>query len=167
MQIIFLPKRVMILSYFIVWPVMQILIAVIGNTFGDEHFDPNCFWLRPKKWERNGLIYKKVFKIHKWKHLLPDGAKVYKKGFQKKHIKNDDPVYLKAFIAETGRAETIHWVQIIPFWVFGLWSPPRVIGYMFCYAIVMNMPCIMAQRYNRPRLVRIYNNLMKKESKVA
>lgn len=162
MQIIFLPKWQMILSYFIVWPLLQIAVAVISNRIGDRHFSPESFWLRTRKWEKGGEFYKRVFKVHKWKRLLPDGARVHKKGFRKKSLNSHDPEYLKAFIAETGRAETIHWLQIAPFWIFGLWSPPIVIWLMLGYALIVNTPCIIAQRYNRPRLIRVYRIALRK-----
>jgi glycosyl-4,4'-diaponeurosporenoate acyltransferase len=49
----------------------------------------------------------------------------------------------------------IHWLAILPFRVFGFFTPPIVILYMLIYALAINMPCIIAQRYNRPRIVRI------------
>ena len=163
MQIIFLPGWIMIASYILLWPLMQIAIAMVGNKVSDKYFDPDCFWLRTRKWEENGDFYRRVFKVDKWKHLLPDGAKAHKAGFQKKSLNNYDPQYMKAFIAETGRAEIFHWLQIVPFWVFGLWSPAYVIWVMLGYALLVNLPCIIAQRYNRPRLVRSYEYLLKKK----
>jgi glycosyl-4,4'-diaponeurosporenoate acyltransferase len=134
---------------------MQVLIAMLGNRISDKRFDPNGFWLKTRKWEDNGMLYKRVFKVHKWKHLLPDGAKTHDKGFQKKRLSSHDPEYLQKFIAETGRAEIFHWLQIVPFWIFGLWSPAFVIWIMLGYALAVNLPCIVAQRYNRPRLIQI------------
>lgn len=164
MQILFLPEWLMILSYIIGWPTMQILIAMIGNKISDKHFNPNGFWLKTRKWENGGLFYKRFFKVHKWKHLLPDGAKAHKNGFEKKSLYSYEPAYLKAFIAETGRAEIFHWLQITPFWIFGLWSPPFVILIMLGYALVVNLPCIIAQRYNRPRIIRMYSKINKNNS---
>lgn len=37
-----------------------------------------------------------------------------------------------------------------------------VILYMFLYALILNLPCILLQRYNRPRLIRVRNQLLKK-----
>jgi glycosyl-4,4'-diaponeurosporenoate acyltransferase len=156
MQIFFLDKWLMLLLYVLVWPLFQLPIAMLGNVVRDEKFNPNSFWLKTRKWEQNGLFYKRILKIHKWKKFLPDGAKTHKGGFTKKDLKNTDSEYLKAFIAETGRAEIFHWLQILPFWVFALWGPFFVVWIMLAYALVVNLPCIIAQRYNRPRLVRLY-----------
>ena len=157
MQVLYLSDGMMVLSFFIVWPLLQISITLICNKIKLERYNPNSFFLRSHKWENNGQIYRTVFKIHKWKHFLPDGAKAHKKGFEKKEMKSYDSKYINEFIFQTGRAEITHWAQIIPFWVFGFWCPPFVIILMFIYALLVNIPCILAQRYNRPRLIKIYN----------
>lgn len=156
MRLFYFPDWITILSYIFLWPLMQVSIIMIGNKISDIHFDPNRFWLKTRRWEDNGDFYKRVFQIHKWKHLLPDGAKTHAAGFQKKHLRTLDPVYIQKFIAETGRAEIFHWLQIVPFWIFGLWSPFFVIWIMLGYALIVNLPCIIAQRYNRPRLIHMY-----------
>jgi glycosyl-4,4'-diaponeurosporenoate acyltransferase len=142
---------------------MQVLIAMLGNKISDKHFDSNSFWLKTRNWEHGGSLYKRAFKVHKWKHLLPDGAKTHNKGFQKKKLSSYDPEYLEKFITETGRAEIFHWLQIVPFWIFGLWSPPFVVWIMLGYALAVNLPCIIAQRYNRPRLIQTYRYFKHKQ----
>ena len=165
MQIIYLPDHLMIISYIILWPTIQLTVAIICNGISDKHFTPNSFWLKPKKWEKDGEIYETIFKVHSWKKYLQDGDRVHKNGFHKRHITSSDPEYLEAFIAETGRAEIIHWLEISPFWIFGLWSPPIVILIMLAYALIINMPCIIAQRYNRPRLIKHYKHSVEKQAR--
>ena len=42
-------------------------------------------WLyRQHSWEKNGKIYERYFRLKSWKKKLPDGAAVFKNGFQKK-----------------------------------------------------------------------------------
>ncbi len=89
------------------------------------------------------------------KKHIPDGAKIFRKGFPKGELEKNDEVYLKMFIAETCRSEFTHLLQIIPFWVFGLFAPPIVIWVMLIYALILNVPCIIAQRYNRPRIKKL------------
>lgn len=157
MQIFYPPDWLMILSYIIIWPLYQVAVSALGNYIPDKKFKITSFWFRGWKFENDGKFYKEKLKINKWKKILPDGAKLFNTGFPKGELKNTKQEYLEAFIKETCRAETFHWLQILPFWVFGLWSPPFVIVIMLIYALVLNLPCIIAQRYNRPRLVRIYN----------
>ena len=84
--------------------------------------------------------------------MLPDGAALRKNGFSKKHMAQTDPAYLKRFISETKRAELIHLFSIIPLWVFGFWMKPIWVLYLLLFSTLINLPCILAQRYNRPRL---------------
>lgn len=143
----------MLLSYFIVWPLMQLAVAYLINFLDDKYFQPDNFILKSRKWE--SAFYRRVIRVPKWKHLLPDGAASYKSGFKKKRLESIDSNYLNQFIIETGRAEIMHWLDILPFWVFGLWSPGYVVWIMLGYALVVNVPCIITQRFNRPRLVKI------------
>jgi len=73
---------------------------------------------------------------------------------------------LEEFIIQTGRGEIAHWLQILPFWVFGFWCPPYMLWFMLFYALLVNLPCILAQRYNRPRLIRV-NEMKKKKIKIS
>ena len=165
MQVIFMSYPKLLLSYFLVWPFIQLTMTLICNNLSDKWFKEDSFILKTRKWEKGGSFYKNFFKINKWKPYLPDGAKLNKKGFQKRNVKTFESEYFSEFIVETGRAEMTHWLQIIPFWVFAFWSPSFVIFPMFVYAMIVNFPCIIAQRYNRPRLIRTYNLILEREKK--
>ena len=62
---------------------------------------------------------------------------------------------MNLFLQETCRAELTHWVILLfgPF--FFLWNPLWVGFLMIAYAIIENLPLVMAQRYNRIRLLRL------------
>ena len=145
----------MLLSFFVIWPLLQAIVTRTTFLFDNKFFTPDTFILRSRKWEQEGKFYKKVFKVHKWKRLLPDGARIHKNGFRKKNLKSFENGYLQDFITQTGKSEVAHWLQILPFWVFGFWCPPFIIWFMLLYALLVNLPCIIAQRYNRPRLIKI------------
>jgi glycosyl-4,4'-diaponeurosporenoate acyltransferase len=70
---------------------------------------------------------------------------------------------LQRFLTESCRAEMTHFFAILPFWLFGFIAPPEVILVMLVYAIALNMPCIIAQRYNRPRIEILMNKRYRKE----
>ncbi len=108
--------------------------------------------------EKEGRIYDRVFRVSRWKRLLPDGGMVCRKhGFKKKHLVNFTEKTLNRFLVESARGELTHWLAILPFWIFGFIAPPQVIWYMLIYALLVNLPCIIAQRYNRPRVQRLLN----------
>jgi len=98
--------------------------------------------------------------------LLPDGAKAVKNGYQKKHIKDFSEAGLEKFIIETCRAELTHLLAILPFWVFGFFAPFYIIPIMLVYALIVNLPCMIAQRYNRPKLVKLLDRMRKKNSNI-
>lgn len=119
-------------------------------------------WLyRTRKWEKQGSFYKKYTFVHKWKKFLPDGARFFKNDFRKKHLLAADSEYVEKFIAESCRAELAHWLGMIPFILFFLFVQWYVALIMVFYSIVVNLPCIIAQRYNRPRLKTLLTNLEK------
>lgn len=65
------------------------------------------------------------------------------------------PAYLERFVRETCRGEAVHWVVFACALLFFLWNPWWIGLIMVAYAAAVNVPCIIAQRYNRIRLVRL------------
>lgn len=121
--------------------------------------DRNLFKL--KKWEKNGKIWDEIFYLRKWKDHLPDGSAIFKRGFKKKNLRQKDPEFLKKFIAESKRAEITHYVSILPAPLFYIWNPVWAGHIMILYAVMANIPCVMAQRYNRPRMEKILFKIKK------
>jgi glycosyl-4,4'-diaponeurosporenoate acyltransferase len=154
MQIIFLPTGWTLLLVFVLWPTMQVAAAVISRVLPDRLFRYSSGFYRCHTWEKDGNIYNRVFRIRQWKHLLPDGGSIVRGGYAKKHLTDFSQANLAHFLDESCRAEFSHWLAILPFWVFGLLADNWIILYMFLYAVVINMPCILAQRFNRPRIAR-------------
>ncbi|WP_312653528.1 hypothetical protein [Proteiniclasticum sp.] len=163
MRVIFLSKPVTIILCFILWGIIQAGTVLICILIPDRCFDPDAYFYRLHKFERGGEIYEKVFKVRSWKGLLPDGGAVWrKKGYQKKNLKDLSTENLTRYLTESARGEMTHWLAMSFFWVFGFFTPFYVLFMMIAYALVLNLPCIIAQRYNRPRIRRI---LMKKRGK--
>ena len=118
-------------------------------------FEKDIWWFKPKNWEYRGRIYKNIFKVKKWRNIVPDGGGLFKGGFPKKHLESSDPQYLKTFYDETKRAELTHWLTILPAPIFFLWNIRWVGIVMIVYALIANIPCILLQRYNRARLANV------------
>ena len=78
-----------------------------------------------------------------------------KAGFQKKRLDNFSEENLNRFLIESARGELTHRLAIFSFLVFWFFTPPIVPWIMLTYALLVNMPCIIAQRYNRPRVQRL------------
>ncbi|MEN6550544.1 MAG: glycosyl-4,4'-diaponeurosporenoate acyltransferase, partial [Candidatus Cryosericum sp.] len=56
------------------------------------------------------------------------------------------------------------WLAIFPFWVFWFFTPPTVPWLMLGYALAVNLPCIVVQRYNRPRVKRFIDYRGRRET---
>jgi glycosyl-4,4'-diaponeurosporenoate acyltransferase len=156
MRILFLPDVWTFLLCFPVWALLQTGAALICLHLPDRFFSPHSVLFRSHSFEKAGRIYDRIFRVSRWKHLLPDGGQVWKKrGFKKKNLDNFSESNLNRFLVESARGEMTHWLAIFPFWVFWLFTPPIVPWIMLAYALLVNLPCIIAQRYNRPRIHRL------------
>lgn len=162
MQQFYFSPWVSLILCFVLWPVFQILAAIIAQKLPAYFFQSSNFFFKPKHFERNGEIYNTLFKISHWKKYLPDGAAVLKSGYRKKHLSSFTTENMKRFLLESCRGELGHWLAITPFWVFGLFLPPGGLFFMLLYALIINLPCIFAQRYNRPRIIKILEKRQRK-----
>lgn len=137
------------------WPLIHLGAAWLGTQLKDYLFRPGAWLFRERRWERGGRLYETVFRIKSWKDRLPDGAALFKGGFRKKRLRSRDPEYLRRFQRETCRAEAVHEAVLLSSLLFFLWNPVWVGFLMIAYAVLANVPCILAQRYNRIRLARL------------
>jgi glycosyl-4,4'-diaponeurosporenoate acyltransferase len=106
-------------------------------------------------WERNGKIYQSLFRVKSWLPLLPDGGGWFPGGFRKGALLAGDRDYLYRFLRETRRGELCHWAAIGCSPLFFLWNPLWGDVVIVAYALAANLPCIIAQRYNRIRIRRV------------
>jgi glycosyl-4,4'-diaponeurosporenoate acyltransferase len=107
--------------------------------------------LRPRSVERGGRLYARRLHIQRWKDHLPEAGALFAGGVSKRTVTRD----LDRFAAETRRAEYGHWLAIACTPVFALWNPPVGLALMAAYSLLVNVPFIAIQRYNRPRAQRI------------
>lgn len=133
------------------WPVIQFGLAWLFTRMPETWFDPPS----PGAWERGGRFYERVFAIKRWKDHLPDAALWFGVGFAKTTLTGLDPAYLRRFIRETWRGELCHWSAMGCAPLFFLWNPVWADVVMVAFALVANLPCVLAQRYNRLRFQRV------------
>src|SRR3954452_25428453 len=136
------------------WPLIHLAVAFAILRLPPHLFAGNGWLTAPRKWELDGRFYRDWIAIRKWKYRLPDGAP-WLGGFAKKRISGRDPSYLAQFLLETRRAECAHWCMLSCLPIFFLWNPPWACLMMTAYALAANVPCILAQRYNRIILYRV------------
>lgn len=157
-MIFHLSSSVTIAIDFAIWLVIHVFVSVIISIMRPDTFNPESQLYKERFWEKEGRIYQTFLRINKWKGLLPDGAAVSKSGFRKKHLDHMDEAYLKRFIQETCRAELTHLVIFLFSVAFFIWNEWWIGFIMIAYGFIVNMPCIVTQRYNRIRLKRIYGS---------
>jgi len=154
-MIFHLPAHITILINIVVWFAIHVSISFLMTRRPLASFDADNWLYRQRGWEKNGRIYEKFFQLKSWKRKLPDGAAIFKDGFQKKKLKETSQEYFQEFIRETCRAELIHWIVFLFGFIFFVWNIWWVGIVMIIYATIVNMPCVITQRYNRIKLRRI------------
>ncbi len=133
------------------------ITVTLAISYISTKFSPRlCFykrWLyKERPWEKGGLFYQKKFKIKKWKDKLPELADFVKTVFPKKYIRDYAESTLEAYMVECCRAELTHWLIILSTLFFPIFTPPFISLGIFLLACLLNLPFVMIQRYNRPRL---------------
>ena len=137
------------------WPVIHLAVSTWVTRWPIGRFNPAGPLYRERSWEAGGALYERLFRIRSWKRRLPDGAALFPGAFRKSRLAGRDAAYLDRFTLETCRGELVHWIALAFTPLFFLWNPPWAMGVMASYGILANLPCILAQRYNRLRFQRL------------
>ncbi|MGZ8219873.1 glycosyl-4,4'-diaponeurosporenoate acyltransferase CrtO family protein [Methylomagnum sp.] len=164
MRILSLPVVWTVALDILAWLLIHMGVALALARWPLNRFDPKGGWYRIRVWEYEGRIYERTFRVRSWKKYLPDGAPLLGRyGFPKQRLGARSAEYFRAFARETCRAELAHW--IIPLFapLFFLWNRPEVGILMMVYAVVENLPLIVAQRYNRARLLKLLERRERKD----
>ncbi len=139
----------------IAWFVIHMTIAWLMGQVPDEWLAKQEKTFRPRSWEKEGKIWQDCFSVRSWKKYLPDGSMFIRSSYDQTHLQGTEVENLEKFILETKRAELTHWLMVPPAFLFFLWNPPWAGVLMVVYALALNLPLILTQRYNRPRLQRL------------
>ena len=127
--------------------VLGVLSHFVGQALPRDKFDAKGFPYRTAEWEKNGKVYEKLG-IKRWKDYLPDMSKI--KMTAAKEQGTD------VLIVETCVAECVHWALIVlSLGLFLFWRGGWAFAFWLVYNILGNVPFIIIQRYNRPRLVML------------
>lgn len=97
MRIFYFPIYLTIIIDIIAWLIIHLGVSYFTYCLPIKLFEQESWFYKERKWEKAGNIYKVIFKIKNWKQLLPDGAILFKKGFQKSRLENSTLPYLKTF----------------------------------------------------------------------
>lgn len=149
--------------------VIGILAHVIGEALPRRWFDASRFPYRAYAFERNGRFYE-ALGIRKWKNVLPDKSRIAP-GTYRKAIRGSaqqhSAAHMERLLQETCVAECVHWALLVisPILLFTMESPAAYI--MTPLYGLSNLPYIMIQRYNRPRLAVLSARMQRKAQEAA
>ena len=117
-------------------------------------------------WEKNGKVYEKLG-IRKWKEKVPDKSRWGGREYAKTIRGQNDMENTIRLLQETCVAELIHWVLMLatPL-VFVFAHGPMAILVVALYGL-SHIPCIIIQRYNRPRLCTLLKRCQRKGGETA
>jgi len=139
--------------------IWHLIIFILCITINKSVFNYKKTSYKIRSWEKNGKIYEKTFKIKKWKDLIPQH--IGKNGFSKRHFESLSPDYINKFIFETCRAEWNHKYNCI-YSLIAIIINPLLYGLFFSIlTFIFNLACVLIQRYNRIRLLKIKARLKK------
>lgn len=160
MRLIELPLVWTVAVDILAWLLIHMGVALTMARLQDARFLPRGGWFRLRGFEGAGEFYERRFRIRGWKKHLPDGAPLLGRyGFPKQRLEGKSPEYFRAFARETCRAELTHWIIAMFGPLFFLWNRPGVGLLMVVYGLAENLPLIIAQRYNRARLLRLLDRM--------
>lgn len=162
MQIVFLDTLETILLDIIAWVIFHLGIGYASSKIPLERLNPDLRFFQAYDWEKDGMIYEKLFHVRSWKHLIPNGSALYGDGFSIKNLATNDLAYLYRWLKESIRSEVCHWAMIVPGFFFFLWNNVVVGWIMVAYAFLNNLVPIIMQRFNRPRMRRLLAQIEKK-----
>ena len=113
----------------------------------------------------NGALYEKL-NIRKWQAKVPDMSRILPFLMPPKNLTGDYAQRLPGMIRETCVAEITHiTVSILGLPCLRIWPGMGGVTVTAIFILLLNVPYILIQRYNRPRLIRLYRKLQAREEK--
>jgi glycosyl-4,4'-diaponeurosporenoate acyltransferase len=149
-----LPKWAMVVLDAGVWGGWSAVVGYWAHRRPVSAFSRDSSLYRLRSFERGGALYQRLG-IKRWKDRLPEAGALFTGGFSKRSVRTRDRAVLERFVVETRRAEWTHWTIMLATPVFLVWNWWWVELLMITYALAANLPCLVVQRYNRARLVRL------------
>lgn len=145
--------------------VLGILSHFVGQALPRARFSAESFPYRTADWENGGRVYEKLGIKH-WKDALPDMSRIMPDMVKKKMTGQNREQGMDVLIAETCVAEYVHyWLIVLSLGIFLFWRGVWALVFWLVYNILGNVPFILIQRYNRPRLVLLEQRRKRRAAK--
>lgn len=147
-----MPQGLTILVDVVAWGVFHTVTGYAAHRLDDHRLARDGWLLRQRSFEDGGRWYRRRLRIHRWKDRLPEAGDLFSGGMSKRELPTYDLAGLQVFARETRRAELAHWWAMACGPLFVLWNPPLAAALLVTYGVVVNLPFIVIQRYNRFRI---------------
>ena len=147
----------------VAWGVFHAATGYAAHRLGDHRLAHDGPLLRPRAFEARGRWYRR-WGIHRWKDRLPEAGALFAGGVSKRELPGRDADGLRTFVRETRRAELTHWWAMACSPLFLLWNPPLAAALLVAYGVLVNVPFIAIQRYNRFRTLPLLDRLERRRS---
>ena len=153
-----------LLEFLLIAAGIGVLAFFVGEMLPRRWFNPDAFPYRCAKWEQGGAFYEKL-RIRYWKDIFPDMSRFIPQTFRKKAGLSRDPEHAARLIVETCSAEAVHWGLMLVSLLYPIVMGPAGWICYFLYNLLGNVPPILIQRYNRPRLQKMLTMMRARAAK--
>ncbi|WP_193608727.1 hypothetical protein [Nocardioides lijunqiniae] len=154
-----MPQTVTIAVDILAWGAFHSLTGLAAHRLDERRLARDGWLLRQRAFEDGGRWYRRRLRIHRWKDRLPEAGALFPGGMSKRHLPTYDAEGLRVFARETRRAELAHWWAMLCGPLFVLWNPPLASALLITYGVLINLPFILIQRYNRFRINALIGRL--------
>ena len=159
-----MPQTLTIVVDVVAWGAFHAATGYAAHRLAGDRLAHDGWALRPREFERGGRCYRRWLRIHRWKDRLPEAGALFAGGVSKRALPAHDLDGLQLFVRETRRAELTHWWALWCGPLFVLWNPPLAASLLVGYGVVVNLPFIAIQRYNRFRTQSLIERLSRRAS---
>lgn len=133
---------------------------IVGRILPKKWFQYDKFPYVIYQFENDGRIYERI-KIRSWQAKIPDMSRIFPKLMPAKKFNYNDVHRLPEMIQETCIAEFIHVLLCFAgLHCISIWEVGGTI--LAILNVIGNLPFVLVQRFNRPRLVRLMKNTEKR-----
>lgn len=146
--------------------VMGVISHVVGVVIPRRGFHHDRVPFRTWPCERDGHLYD-TLRVARWKEFLPDMSRILPDLYTKSVPVFPTAAHLERLLQESCVAELTHYLLIFCSPMLCQLVPgSRGVLFAVLYALG-NVPYVMIQRYNRPKMARLYRRLLLRETRQA
>lgn len=145
---------------------LGIIAHYVGEALPRKWFKFDRFPYKQFNFEKSGKLYK-FLRVRLWKDKVPDMSKIMKDMLPKKVSFSANSAELYALAKETCVAEAVHGVLGVLFLFIYFFFKNTLGVILSLIAVILNLPFIIIQRYNRPKILSLASRLYERECKKA